>query len=94
MSRQSRSWMNFDTDKHGQVYGNYQKLYDGIDALAAFAFIIGSALFFSEKTQTIGTWLFLIGSVFFAVRPCIHVARDFHMARLSPAGDAGGNSQS
>lgn len=90
MGRQSRKWMNFSTDQHGKVYGQYQKVYDGVDALAAIAFVIGSALFFSEKTQTAATWLFLIGSVFFAVRPLVHLARDFHMARLP---DAGGQSR-
>ncbi|QYJ02339.1 YrhK family protein [Thalassovita mediterranea] len=82
--------MNFDTEKHGEVYGNYQKLYDGVDAAAAVAFVVGSALFFSEATQTAATWLFLIGSVFFAIRPCVHLARDFHMARLPQSGEAQG----
>ncbi len=90
MSQQSRQWMNFDTEKHGEVYGNYQKLYDGVDAAAAVAFVVGSALFFSEATQTAATWLFLIGSVFFAIRPCVHLARDFHMARLPQSGEAQG----
>ena len=35
MSKQSRKWMNFETHKHGEVYGQYQKVYDGVDALAA-----------------------------------------------------------
>lgn len=87
MSKQSRKWMNFSTRKHGKVYGQYQSVYDTVDLLAAIAFVVGSALFFSEKTQTTATWLFLIGSVFFAVRPMIHVARDFHMARLPDSGE-------
>ena len=74
--------INFDTPDHDRVYSGYQKLYDSVDALAALAFIIGSALFFSETTKRPATWLFLIGSIFFAVRPLVHVARDFHMARL------------
>lgn len=79
---QSSKWRNFRTEKHGQVYDRYQTLYDSVDALAAIAFIIGSGLFFSESTKMAGTWLFLIGSVFFAVRPLIHLIRDMHMARL------------
>jgi hypothetical protein len=82
MSKRSHQWMNFHTDKHGEVFGNYQKLYDAVDAAAAVAFIVGSALFFSDRTQLAATWLFLIGSVFFAIRPCVHLVRDFHMARL------------
>ena len=88
MSQKSRKWMNFSTRKHGKVYGQYQTVYDTVDLLAAIAFVVGSALFFSEKTQTVATWLFLIGSIFFAVRPMVHVARDFHMARLPEGSEA------
>ena len=84
----SRRWMNFSSDRHGAVYGWYQSAYDMVDALAAIAFIAGSALFFNESTQTVAAWLFLIGSVFFAVRPLVHLARDFHLARLPGADKA------
>jgi hypothetical protein len=36
-------------------------------------------------TQTAGTWLFLVGSVCFAIRPVVHVVRDVHMRRLPKA---------
>ena len=88
MSQQPRSWMKFSTRKHGALYARYQAIYDGVDALAAIAFIVGSALFFSESTKTIATWLFLIGSVFFAVRPLVHLVRDFHLARLPERAEA------
>ena len=86
MQTRSHEWMNFETGAHGRVYGKYQAIYDGVDALAAIAFVVGSALFFSDSTKTAGTWLFLIGSVFFAVRPLIHLARDLHLARLPMRG--------
>ncbi|WP_084421247.1 YrhK family protein [Henriciella litoralis] len=86
----NHNWMNFKTEQHGKVYHGYQRLYDGIDASAAIAFIVGSALFFSEATMVAGTWLFLFGSVFFGVRPVVHLVRDFHMARL-PTPGAGGD---
>ena len=88
MSGRSRKWMNFRTRRHGEVYGNYQTVYDTVDALAAIAFIVGSVLFFKASTEVAATWLFLIGSVFFAVRPLVHVARDFHLAKL-PHGETG-----
>ncbi|WP_084395784.1 YrhK family protein [Henriciella aquimarina] len=87
--RKNQSWRNFDTEKHGQVYNLYQTIYDTVDALAAIAFIVGSALFFSESTKVAGTWLFLIGSVFFAIRPLVHLVRDLHMARLPAPGIEG-----
>lgn len=89
MSQKKHQWRNFETDQQSDVYGGYQKIYDLVDALAAIAFIVGSALFFSESTQTPATWLFLIGSIFFAIRPLIHVVRDFHMARLPSDGEGG-----
>lgn len=89
---QTSNWMNFKTERHGSVYQRYEKLYDVIDALAAIAFIIGSALFFSEATQMPATWLFLIGSTFFAVRPLVHLLRDFHLARLPAPDKAGGEN--
>ena len=81
-SNESRNWMNFRSQRHGALYGHYQTVYDSVDALAAIAFIIGSALFFSEATKTAATWLFLAGSIFFAVRPLVHLARDVHLSRL------------
>ena len=75
--------MKFRTLRHKQVYVAYQAVYDCVDALAAILFIIGSILFFHEATQTGGTWLFLIGSVCFAIRPVVHVVRDIHMGRIS-----------
>jgi hypothetical protein len=74
--------MRFTTPRHEQVYVAYGTVYDCVDALAAILFIIGSVLFFGTATQTAGTWAFLVGSVFFAVRPVVHVARDMHMRRL------------
>ena len=89
----SRDWMNFSTNRHGEIYGRYQKIYDGVDALAAIAFVVGSALFFSESTKTVGTWLFLVGSVCFAVRPLIHLKRDIHLAGLPAPDRPGGDRQ-
>lgn len=86
-------WRNFQTEGQGKVYQGYSRLYDSIDALSAIAFIIGSALFFSESTQREATWLFLVGSVFFAVRPLVHVVRDFHLARVPVPGDEGGEGE-
>ena len=74
--------VRFVTPRHREVYVAYGTVYDCVDALAAIMFIIGSVLFFKTATVTAGTWLFLIGSVFFAVRPVVHVVRDVHMKRL------------
>ncbi|GAA1487539.1 YrhK family protein [Brachybacterium sacelli] len=51
------------------------------DVLIGFWFIIGSICFFSEQLMTVGTWLFLIGSIQMTIRPAIRLARRVHLRR-------------
>ncbi|WP_065571813.1 YrhK family protein [Microbacterium oleivorans] len=60
------------------------------DVMVAGWFIVGSILFFSESTTTIGTWLFLLGSIQLLIRPLIRLARHVHLRRLG--GGAPGDS--
>lgn len=59
------------------IYAYSQIAYTLVDALASLCFIIGSALFFFASTTYQATWLFLIGSIFFGVRPLITLTREF-----------------
>ena len=59
------------------------------DFLIALWFIVGSVLFFSDSTVTLGTWLFLVGSCELAVRPVIRLARHIHLRRLRAVGPRG-----
>lgn len=61
------------------------------DILVAAWFVAGSILFFSEATTTVGTWLFLIGSVQLMIRPLIRLARRVHLHRIGGGapGDTG-----
>ena len=43
---------------------------------------IGSILFFNEATTYLGTWLFLIGSVLFGMRPTIKLIREIAYLRV------------
>jgi hypothetical protein len=52
------------------------------DILIAIWFIVGSVLFFSEKTTVLGTWLFLLGSIELAIRPVIRLVRYLHLGRV------------
>ncbi|GAB2925288.1 hypothetical protein GCM10027047_22870 [Rhodococcus aerolatus] len=56
------------------------------DILVAVWFIVGSILFFSESTTTLGTWLFLVGSIELLVRPLIRLARNIHVGRTGSGG--------
>jgi hypothetical protein len=56
-----------------------------VDFLAATMFVIGSALFFFPSTTYAATWLFLIGSVFFGLKPTLKLVREVHLLRLARA---------
>jgi len=80
------------TPEHIRVYGFYERLYTLVDFTAAIMFVIGSWLFFYPAEAVPATWLFLIGSICFAARPTVRVAREFHLARLPlPDDDAAAN---
>lgn len=53
------------------------------DVLVALWFVVGSVLFFSDSTETAGTWCFLLGSIELLVRPLIRLARHVHLSRIS-----------
>ena len=53
-----------------------------IEFLAAATFIVGSVFFFYESLTYAGTWLFVIGSILFAVRPSVRLILELHLARL------------
>lgn len=59
----------------------YETLSITNDLLAGILFVVGSVLFFSESTTYAATWMFLIGSVLFMLRPMIRFARRVHLQR-------------
>lgn len=59
----------------------YETLSTANDFLAGVTFVVGSALFFSESTTYAATWLFLIGSILFMLRPAIRLTRRVHLSR-------------
>jgi|TARA_R110000751_G_scaffold40910_7_gene96520 hypothetical protein len=74
------------TQRHRDLYSLYELIYAGVDLLAAIAFIIGSILFFYKSLMEAGTWLFLVGSIFFALRPTVRMLRELHLAALPSGG--------
>lgn len=60
------------------------------DVFVAVWFIVGSVLFFSDSTATVGTWFFLMGSVELLIRPLIRLVRNLHVERIG-AGIPGTN---
>ncbi|KZB61609.1 cobalamin biosynthesis protein CobQ [Thalassospira lucentensis] len=80
------------SSRHRQVYSAYEIAYTSVDWLAAVLFTIGSIMFLYDDLMKAGTWLFIIGSVCFALRPTIRLARELHLARLGEAVMEPGNS--
>lgn len=67
---------------HKRLYAMYEIAYTINDVGAAALFVVGSILFFSESTTYAGTWLFLIGSIMFGLRPLIKLMREVRLMRL------------
>ena len=72
---------------HRRIYAMFELFYTVIDFAAAFLFIAGSILFFSEAWTYTGTWLFLIGSVFFAMKPALRLIRELKLAAIGDTED-------
>ena len=65
--------------RNRKLYAAYEIAYTAVDVTAALLFIVGSILFFWESLSVSATWCFLIGSIFFALKPTLRIVREFHM---------------
>jgi|SRR5699024_1810706 len=83
MKQESIPQIDFNIGNHEVIIQHrYEIFYTLNDILIAIFFIIGSILFFWEVTETIGTWLFLIGSIGLLLRPFIRIKRNTYLRRL------------
>ncbi|MGM1017860.1 MAG: YrhK family protein [Actinomycetota bacterium] len=57
------------------------------DVVIGVLFLVGSILFFSPSTTTVGTWFFVVGSAQLLVRPCIRLTRRVHLKRFDSVRD-------
>lgn len=74
------------TARTARVHAAYEIAHTIADFLAAALFIIGSVMFFFEAWVTAGTWAFLFGSIFFAMKPTLKLAREIHYVRMGDYG--------
>jgi len=77
-----RSENRSKTARHENIYAMYEIVYTIVDFAAAVLFIIGSIMFFYEDWMTTGTWLFLVGSFFFAMKPALRLIRELKLASI------------
>ncbi|MGB2079599.1 MAG: YrhK family protein [Vibrio sp.] len=64
-----------------KVYRRYEALGALNDLLIAIWFLIGSFLFLNQTLMESGTWLFIVGSAQFLIKPVIKLARLVHLNR-------------
>ncbi|WP_252106128.1 MULTISPECIES: YrhK family protein [unclassified Halomonas] len=80
---QSGDWLFTIGQRELVVHQRYEALSIVNDILIGIWFVIGSVCFFFEgSVQTIGVWLFLIGSVQLLIRPLIRLHRFIYFRRL------------
>ncbi len=65
-----------------RLWAAFEIAYTAVDFLAALLFVTGSVFFFYDSLMTAGTWLFLIGSLCFALKPTIRLWRELRLARM------------
>jgi len=72
--------------RHIEIYWRYQVVRTAVDFGAAACFVVGSVFFFYKSLNYAADWLFLAGSILFAIKPTIDMIRSVHLRRL-PAPD-------
>lgn len=70
------------TPAHVALFWRYQIVRTLVDFGAVVCFVIGSVLFFFAGTTTAADWLFLVGSILFALKPTIDVVRSAQLRKL------------
>ncbi|WP_069299438.1 YrhK family protein [Neptunicoccus sediminis] len=70
------------SERHKKIYAYFELAYTVVDVTAASMFVVGSVLFFRESTSLAGTWLFLIGSILFGLRPTLKLIREYAYLRV------------
>lgn len=75
------------SSRNRRIYALYEIAYTAVDFAAALLFLIGSFLFFSEETQYAATWMFVVGSACFALKPTLRLMREIHYAAIGDYDD-------
>lgn len=70
------------TAEHERIYALFEICHTALDFTAASLFIVGSVFFFWQSTQYLATWLFVIGSICFALKPASRLMRELKYLRM------------
>lgn len=75
------------SERSKRLYARYELMHTLADFGAALSFVVGSVLFFFDGWRHVGTWLFLIGSVLFAVKPSLRLLRELRLYHMNDFDD-------
>jgi len=75
------------TPRHARIWAAWEIVYTIVDFAAAFLFITGSVFFFYASLTYWGTWMFLVGSVCFALKPTIRLVRELQYLAMGDVED-------
>ncbi|SHF09431.1 YrhK-like protein [Loktanella atrilutea] len=78
---------NRSSRRQKRIFALYEIARTSVDFGAASCFVVGSIFFFWSTTETVALWLFLVGSILFAVKPTLKLSREIHLARIGDAAD-------
>lgn len=83
-----------DSPHHARVYAAFEIAYTSVDFTAALTFVIGSVMFLSEEWTRTGTYLFIVGSICFALKPTIRLWRELKLAAMGNPEDVASRLES
>ena len=75
------------TPRHARIWAAWEIVYTIVDFAAAFLFVVGSVFFFYASLTYWGTWMFLVGSVCFALKPTIRLVRELQYLAMGDVAD-------
>ncbi|MCB1463866.1 MAG: YrhK family protein [Rhodobiaceae bacterium] len=73
--------------RHAALYAAYEIAFTFVDFAAAMLFVVGSVLFFWKSYENPAIWCFVIGSLFFLMKPALRLARELHYLAIGDVDD-------
>ncbi|WP_245412381.1 YrhK family protein [Notoacmeibacter ruber] len=79
------------SQKHQKIHAAYAIAETFVSFSAAMLFLVGSWMFFYKDLQVPAIWCFVIGSVFFAIKPTLRLIREIQYALTGDLDDLVGS---
>lgn len=74
--------LNAQSEEAKIFYARVEVAYTILNFVAAIMFLIGSIMAFWPSTGTVSTWMFIFGSIVFAIKPTLNAWREMKLYRM------------